>query len=285
MGERLYHIADPDFGEFVFNCMATASTEDRRELSPQELLHFATKRAIRRFADNETMERRLLMLARLGIQFCVICAPKTADIGAMLDEARTQYMFVEKRLALTQAMAKNKVFVISSNNVVLSAHMAAQNSHGQIYTLNYNYVKLHGYMAKAKARDFMTKHNAYDFKDGVDAIEMLCSAAITIFNTQDNDIVPSICGVSSDELKLLMVLFIRRNTFTGVEQLQLLTGKTLRGKATSLALSGMEKKGYIAREPGYTDKTNHPKRSFMIISKGIDIVMNYIKYLTKETFK
>lgn len=279
MAERYYFINDPIFGEFVFNCMVTASIEDRMGLDPQELHYFKTEHNMRRFADRESTEKRLLLLARIGIQFCIICAPKTVKVDNYLDEVFTQYQYVEKRQAITESMAKNKVFVMSSNDVLVGAHMAAQNSHSQVYILNYSYVKLHD-----KIRDFQMnggKSVKDDESSARDAFTLMARITMALFNCQD--VLEGLCGVNVNSIKVLIILYERQNTFTSAVTISHLMGDSVRSKGVNQIAYDLEMGGYIAREPGYS-KGKTKNFNYMIISRGIDTVMTFFKYIHKQTF-
>lgn len=278
MAEHFYLIEDPDYSEFVFNCMMESSAEERRQLSPQELQFFRTESAMRRFADNESKEKRDLLLARIGIRFCTIYAPANGRVDYMLDEVFTQYQFVEKRMAITQAMSKNKIFVQSSNDVLVGVHMAAQNSHSQVYVLNYNYVKLH-----RKIVNWKSASRRSDTKDAMEAFDIVAALTLATLNTSNE--VEGICGVNERQIKILLALYTRRHTFTTHITVANLTGDSGRTKGVQHLCHDLEENGFIAREPGYSKISHRKNQNYMIMSKGINAVMDYLKYLHKQTLQ
>lgn len=277
MPEKLYYIEDPDYSEFVYNCMATSSAEDRRDLTPFELSFFKTKGKMRAFADYESKERRDLMLAKIGIQHCTIYAPKRTRVEHILDEVFTQYTYVEKRIAITQKMNAGKIFVQSTNDIIVGMHMAAQNSHSQVYVLNYSYVKMHQHLAEWKSS------TRSEIKSAMETFDIISKLALAVLVS--GDIVEGICGVNERELKVLLVLYGNRNTFTKFSTVAMHIGDTERMKGVQHICHELEQQEYIVREPGYDAKTHRKKQTYMIVSKGINAVMNYMKYLHKKTFQ
>ncbi len=277
MPERQYFINDPDFCEFVYNCMATASTEERMNLNVGELTNFKSKSTMRRFADNESTEKRLLLLARIGIQFCVICAPKSYPVTGLLDEVVTQYKIVEKRQALTEAMAKKKVFIISSNHVLIAAHMAAQNSHSQVYVLNYDYLRFSQKLSEIKTE----KARPDLIKESMAGFDLLAKISYVVGSS--DIIAESICNVTKNELAILLVLYSNRHTFTSDTTIALKLNESIRSQGVSKVCTNLEKNGYLVREPGHDrSKARHRNNKYMIISKGIDAVMHYMKFIQKQ---
>src|SRR3954463_10777120 len=107
MGARFYTINDPEFSEWVFHCMRLSSADQRRQLSANELKHLQDDDTIRRFAENESLDKRLLLMVRLGYSYSIISYPQPVDIDTVLTPVPGQYQLANKRAAIIESMIRD----------------------------------------------------------------------------------------------------------------------------------------------------------------------------------
>ncbi len=274
MPQKMYMINLPEFAEYVYFVMSTTPQEILIKLNSKELFYFKDKKIMRRFADNETLEKRLLLLAKLEVPFCVVVG-KRKNVDNVLDEIYTQYKFIEKRKALIDAMARSKVFVVSSNEVLLGLHMAAQNSHSKVYVLNYDYVKLN---QKFLETGINTVNQ--DANNARNAFDILSRASL--FTTMKIKQAPQLCGVSEFELKILLAIFPYRNTFVNVNKLYEILDMDIRQRGLKKSCTQMENEGYLRVLPGLDEQSNRLK-TYTIAEKGIDTAMTFMKYIANNS--
>lgn len=268
MPQKMYLINDPEFSEYVYFVMSTTPQEVLMKLNAKELSYFKDKLVMRRFADNETFEKRLLLLAKLEVPFCLVVG-KRKPVDQVLEEIYTQYQYVEKRKALTQAMAREKVFVMSSNEVLIGLHMAAQNSHSSVYVLNYDYVKMHSQLTK----ETVNKH----VKAARESFDILSRACL--ITTQKIGSCDIIVGVSTLELRILLAMYPFKNTFVSAHKLYEILDEDERKKGIVKTATEMEKIGYLKVLPGFNEQRNRLK-TYTIAEKGIDVVCKWLSYVS-----
>lgn len=274
MPARYFTINDPEFSEWVFHCMRLSSFDQKKELSANELKYFEKDEDIRRFAENETLDKRIMMLTRLGYSFTILGYPQTVDITKTLTPIPGQYQLANKRTAIIEQMIRDKVFVLSSRDLTIISHMAAQNSHSQVYVLDYSYVKV-----REKLNNYRTRPFTEDIRESVKEADELSKILLNALCTKD--IFESICGCNEYEMRILLALFANRNTMVSHDRIAELLQEPYRTKGIAKVCGNLCDKNYIAREPGY--RGQHRSQNYMIMEAGITAVMNYIKFVVKKS--
>jgi len=274
MGARFYHINDPQFSEYVFHCLRTCSLDEKQKLNPQELAYFKDEKSMRRFADNESLDKRLLMLSRIGMRFAIAIEPIEEKTDKVWDDIITQYKYASKRRELTEAMAKQKMFVFSSKELMVGIQMAAQNSHSNIYVLDYDYVELNDNLGNYRIEAFNTV--VRDAQKGVAGL-----SKILIANMAANKITETIAGVTLTQMQVLLAIFPYADTFISGERATRLMFESDRTTGILRVLGTLEKEGYVTRHMGYEGK--HRKPQFTIAEKGIRAAMEYMRYIIKHS--
>lgn len=279
MAGRSYFLNDPQLSEYVFHAMRMCPLEKKKELSQYELQYFKNEKAMRRFADYESMEKRLVMLNRIGISFALVVAPmdETDAVDEVMQKVTSQYRSGESRKDIVETMAKKKIFVMSSRDTLVLSHMAAQNSHSQVYVLDYRYVALHDRITELFGRPM-----AKEMDDAAEAVDYLSKIALEAM--KGTDVIQSIAGCTDFEMRILMAMYPGRQTMVTRDRVTALMGLSNRETGVSKAMGDMERKGYLLREPGY-GKNRHRHQVYMLSDKGIDAALKYLTYLIAKATK
>lgn len=277
MALRKYFIKDPGLDEYIFHVMRLSSVEQRSNLNPEELFYFNREANMRQFADNETLDKRLLMLTRLGYSYTLIVSKHPADIEPLLKETGEAHTSGSARKAAIEQMIAKKVFVLSSRDVLLTTHLMAMNTHSQVFTLDYAWVQLNARLNAKRVRPF----NA-EVTDAINGTEELAKIALSVLAT--TDIVESLTGCSEYEIQILLSLYLHRYTTVSTTALSQLMAISCRTTGISNSCVDLFKRGYILRLPGPQgkNKTRNSKYVYMIADQGIDAVLKYLKYIHKQ---
>lgn len=270
----MYLINSPELSEYVFYVMSTTPQEDKLRLTGKELAYFKDQQTMRRFADNETMEKKLLLLAKLEVPYCLVIGERH-NVEMVLDEVFTQYKYMEKRKALTEAMARKKIFVLSANEVLLGLHMAAQNSHSRVYVLNYDYVKMNQKLLDTG--NTTVNHDVQDAKNGFDIL-----SRATLLTILKHDLTQQMFGIGPFHLQVLLVAFPYRNTFISAHKIYEIMDMDPRSRGVVKTATELEKDGYLKALPGYDQQRNRLK-TYTIAEKGINTVMLFLKYISNNS--
>lgn len=274
MAARFYFVNDPDFSEYVFHCMRLCPPEIKARLNPIELAYFKNEKEIRKFAEDQNLDKRLLMLSRIGMSYCILIGPQEVDLNPMMQGVLTQYKSAEARQEVIKAMMENRVFVLSSRDIMVMSHLMAQNSHSQVYQLDKAYVLLHDKLQNYRIRPFKE-----EVKDAAEGFDML--AKITLNALCSEESITSITGITEFEMKILLAMYPYRNTMITNDRISEFIGESYRSTGVAKSCGELEKKGCLIREVGYRKK--HRSQVYMINEKGIDAVLNYLKFIAKKS--
>lgn len=280
MPTRTWVVDDPALSEYVFHCMRLLPAEKKKDLNSQELLNFKNEKAMRRFAENESLDKRLLLLSRMGYSYCVVVAPTNENLDDLYKKVTSQYRSAHSRLDIIKAMSEKKIFVLSSRDTLVMSHMAAQNSHSQVYVLDYAYVHLHDKLKSIggmASRPFVN-----EARDGMEGLDDL--SKIALLALQGDELIQSICGITKFELRILLAMYPERSKMITRDRVSDLMGESKRATGVAKSCGELEKRGYLLREPGYR-AGKHRSQVYMIGDKGIDTVLKYLTFLTHKALK
>lgn len=276
MATHHYLISLPVFNEFVFFCMKNASPEQKARLNPMELRPFHTVRKMRDFADNESTERKLLLLARLGRSFAVMIHSDKTELEEVFDGVDTQYHYAGKRAKVIKLMQEQECFFFGSREAMMSAHMAAQNSHSGTFVLDSSYFKLH--QKFADIYEFGSDQVA--MRRSLDTMDDMAKMALGTLNA--HDVVKSLTGMNDYEMRILLACMPHRNSFVSLDTIKAAVYESARSQGIKQICFGLAKRGYLSEMKGKEEKAR--TWNFTIMEKGIDAVAVYLKYIHKKTF-
>lgn len=250
------------------------STPDLRNKLPTDLLkHTHSQARAKTFADKASLELKIEMLSRLGIESCVFFSlPEYLNKEAFLKTYKDYK--ANNRLKSMDDMIEKKQFAFASRELMSVLAVMGQNCHHDTYMLNREYATLAGEIAQ------MSKH-APKIKD----IELVKSVmedhkmivTLLMFNLLNQTFVDSFSAFTVRELEIMMYLFIQRK---GSEYLPIDTVcehfKNKYSKQTiSAALHKMHKSFHIDRFPR--------TQKYAIASLGIQVLCSYISRLLNST--
>lgn len=274
----MYRITDPAFCEFVFHCMQNVSKDVLLELSPAELRWFDSKIKMRRFADKETLEKRLLLLARMGVSYTVVLAADKSKASTILEKTIPDtFRIVKDRAALIKQMHKDDVFVFGSREVSMITHMAAQNSHAEVYILDPVYAEMSRKVNDAIVRSEYINKDIKEAIKGFDEIARIAVASILTVET-----VPGILGINQEQLNMLLVMLPLRGNYVTIDTLCTLLHQTRRTRnGVAKSATNLTKLGYIAAiHDGQTGRKRTTE--YTIMEPGINAAVKWLKYMLKQ---
>lgn len=231
--------------------------------------YFISDKSIKQFADNASLEDKLILLAELGINFNLLFMKEDADYNA-LDGIEKQVLSVDKRLDIISSMKDNDLFAFGSKEVMFSLSLAAMNSHTKVFSLDHRHIAVID-AAKRIKKSYITD----DFEQTADAMDII--AKICFSQLMLGDSYEQIFGVKRAEMKILLALYPLRHTFTSADKLmQILQPKESPKGFKGICGTLVEKK-YLNR-PAESNKMN-PKMyyQYILTQNGIKAVLMFIK--------
>lgn len=274
MPQRKYILNDPDFCEYVYNCLVNVPKEELANLSTSELSIFKTKTTMRKFADNESLEKRLLLLSRIHIPFTVVCAPREVDMVEITENFSDQFIDPKRRELIIKKMATEKMFVMSSKYFLLTLNMAAQNSHNQVYVLNYQYSQLRQKLKKTYSHLLST-----DIRSSISYFDELSKILLRGFSAIEH--CDAITKLSEFDLRVLLALLPARDKYLTVTKICGVMNISVRSRTIHPACENLYKSGFIYKMSGNHFKSKET-RMYTIAEKGISTVMDFMKYSLKD---
>lgn len=274
---RRYHIHTKAFSEYMYRIMKNAGAEQKKDMQPNELAHFKDERSINLFVLNEPFEKLLLMATKMGYDWTLLVSPDDEATSQILFNTYNQYAFDRKRIDVTEATARENVCAVSSREVMVIAHMCAQNCQTAVYHLseyskdilkrvpNYNKIETHDEtIARASG--------AYN-----DFAKILLEAVNSF------DYVGSTLSLQQDDIRILLAMFVGRNSVLDIPKVSEMTKLGSKKKYVGKHIAKMEEMGLLygdRREQSVHGKTI----DYILTTKGIKVVMDYISYVHKQTF-
>lgn len=270
MSSRKYSLSDPAFNEFVYNSIAT-STPDQRSRLPFDLhQHVTSKARIKKFVDTEPLERKLAMLAYLGIEVSVwLSPPEYMRKDIMLDTAKE---FENDRYDQVNRMIRAKSFVFTDREIMSNMIMMAQNCHSETYIYNRDYHQLTNQITSLEE----AKPGAADAaKEAMSEFKLLCKYNLHMLMQKDCH-VDGFSTIKEIELAILFYLFIHRHDSVEPSAVCDYLYPAFQRTLVSSAILRL-------RESLYVNRLTATKK-IVISGKGIQSIGNYLIRLNNQTF-
>lgn len=266
-----YQLNDPHFNEFVFFCISTAAQQQIAKLPTDLLRHTHSEFKIKAFSVKASLEKKIEMLSRLGVQCGLFFSvPENLKTDA-LKESYKSYI-LGQRLNDVNAMIANRQFVITSRDVMAVLAVMAQNCHSETYMLNRDYAILATEIAKAKNIDKRIQDIGF-VKEVMQDYKMLCK--FLMYNIMHKDFVDATTGYSEKELLILLFLFINRSQFVPLAKIAQHYRTIYTSKQVSVVLHQLYQARHVERFPRKFD--------YSISGLGIQVLAQYIAKIINYT--
>ena len=263
----------------VLKSMMEASKDQLKEFSVKERNRFKNEQSMRTFCSHATIDQLMTTWIKLGYDFMILFYANPNDIDHAVYSAIDQFDFPEKRVASIAALAKARIAVITSEEIVASLMVLEQD----VKTNQYAITPIGRVMPKQikETRGIKKTYDTIDdtleaFDDFVKMnLETLCSQKEIVNH-----------GLTELQMRMLMFLYLRKDTITDYEKIS--AGVKVQGAKKLLVASLkilMESRLVIADTPDGIEKMHKKNVSFMITGRGKKIVMEYVLYLHNQVFK
>lgn len=277
--EKVFLVSDPAFAQYVYYKMVNCPPLVRGRLNPAEQRYFRSKDAMRKFATDETFERRILLLTRMGVRWSVVMYEETADLDLMYKEVDENYTFTRKNLDLMNLMRKGDVFCFGSSTIMMAQLLAEQGCHSQKYVLDYGYLRTLKKMPDQRAITFDVKAN--DMEQQYMHLARIIYQSITCWERLELTI--SDDGVTALAMRILIVLLGHRHSFVTARSMKHRLGVPISNQITVRTMNQMVKNGliYQTRVP----ELEFEQKAYTISEKGLEKVMYFLKYVQQQLYE
>lgn len=253
-------ILNPYLNEFVYDQMVKATTEQKIKLGGRLLKYMKNSRVAKAFATKSTIEDKAIMLAKLGVSFSWCLNLSKQKLNEIYEEHSES-----TASKLSNAMLKEKVFVVTDKQIMSFLGIMAANCHGETYMMNRDFFTM-GYKVKEFRKEFSNPTNR-EIKEGVliaKDLSRLFLGAMTASRFSDG-----IFGISSFSLELLMYLYSREKEYITEEEIRSYFGSLYRNFKLTTAIKNLSEAMYI--EKGEGDFV----RSYKVTAWGADTVLKF----------
>jgi hypothetical protein len=141
---------DPKHNEWLFDILMNLSQDQKARLNAAELRKIRNKTAIKQFVALGDFEKKLIMLAKVGVEFNVIFHIPDKFSKDLIKDAYRQYA-IKKSVDVIDQMMASKTFVLTSRDVAISLSMMSSACHSDVFIPNVEFMRLRRHTTEAAA--------------------------------------------------------------------------------------------------------------------------------------
>jgi hypothetical protein len=269
-------LSTPGFNEFVFYCIMSATNEQRQRL-PFYLFNQATsKTKAKIFADKASMERKIQMLAYLGINFSLwFTKGETMNLDELME---TLNGAADKltRLTTQRRMIENKSFVFTDREVMAALHTKAQICHNDSFTYDRDYYKI---TKDLVAVDHDRSNSIEEAKSAMSEYKLLSKFLLALLMHKDH--IDGLSVYKELELSIMLYLLIHRHTWVDQKAIAIdLTPPFTKNSIVS-TLIRLRHRALIDRLPA--KEKNVVK--YTLTGLGTQIIGDYVRRCVNQAFR
>lgn len=273
MPKKKYRLNDPFFNEFIFHCIMTAPHDLKNKL-PLELLRVTTTpEKAKGFAERASLEKKMEMYSRLGGAVSITFHPPDYLSKEKLHEILDGYLNdPDYRDKQTTEMINANVFVITDREIMAIHSLMAMNCHSETYSLNRDYAIIAAQVTSEKK--FNNKLTDIEhIKSVMEDHKLLCK--FMLYNLLHQNFADSLAGYNVRELMILIYLFLNRNKYVQMEQVQKFFQNTYSDNIVARTC-------YRLCESGHINQFTHTWK-YTISGTGIQVIAGYVNRILNQT--
>lgn len=278
MSNIRYRIYLRDFSEYCYGVLTNLNADQKSKLSVEDLKILETKTKTSIFTSEETLDRLLLMLTKVGYRVFLTVANSQEDKENFETMCDIHFEYPQQQVDAAEFAGKKRVFSISSEDIMFSMMLANQNIHSKVYKLATNSRDLARKTSSIKSTKLPPSEQMQQAEDGYQNMNAILLQQLNSFSW-----VVETLGLKQDELRCLVLLFTKRTSAMNVRDIEKgmmleiresYVGKILQALKEMKLIAGDAKKGKKAKASTY----------YMITAEGIRKVMEYNNHIYKLTF-
>lgn len=280
MNNRRYYIYSRPFSEYTYRELKNSNATQRAMLSERELKMLSDDSLLSEFVHNHPFDHLLAVLAKIGKTWALRVAETDETAEQLEFNTINQFDFPEKRMEVIEAQVREKVHYLSSNDLILTMLMGAQNTHTSVYSLSANSLS-----ASKRMRAFKSTKSAYhdqidDAVEAWDDINRMMLAQLSSFHVEQWQQVVQ----NQVDMRVMCALFDKRYGAMTMKEVSVAT--CMEGKMAFLKKS-MERlvKDKVIMNDAKSGEKSNKATYYMITGEGIKLVMKYHDSVYSKTFK
>lgn len=256
-------VNSPIINELTFDYLFTMTPEQRKLFSPKELRFIRTAKRARQFVNSSSMDEKLLLLAKLGVQFSFIIHREKFP-ATHIKEWYEKY----KEMAavdFVKEMSDQNLVVLNDRVLVSFLNLMATFSHSDSYLLNLDFHKVGYFINNWKKFE---KPNVQSIQESLEYAQVINRFALNI--TTELKTIKGVTEVRELDITLLMYLYENRNKYVLRETIMNNFCGLYRKTVIGSAIKRLLEKLLIDRNPMY-----HNRHEYQITALGNTAVMDF----------
>lgn len=285
MSNRRHLIYIPSFSEYAYREIKRANATQRQNLSDADMKILRDDASLRKFVHQAPMEHIDVILTKLGKTWDKRYYDVEVDADDIEQLTINQFRSPGQRLQAIEKEAKDHVYHMSSMDVMLSAHMASQNVHSNVYEISAKSRMAVNYVRALKT---IKKPYSEQIQEAEEANDILNKLLLNQLNSMDWAL--KTLGLQQVDIRILASLFQKRHAALTMQDISKDTyfdgsRQYLKKNVEKLQEDGLIMSDANSGRELRKDKKKYGQRTFyMITTKGVDKMMKYRNYLHEITF-
>lgn len=287
MSNRRYIIYNKSFSEYVYRVLTELPADVKSEMSSEDHKLLSSSAKLTTFVNNAPMEHLLLMLTKVGKTWDLRVYDLPEDVDQLEFSVVNQYQFSQKRVDVTERMAKDNIFYLSASNVMLSAMMANQNCHSRVYQLASHSRELSKRVRAVASSDRSYEDQIQEVSEGYDNLNKIVLQHLNSF-----DFIKETLGLEQNDYRVLSAFFLKRNTAMHFKEIGEITQMSASPVYLKKIIGRLADKRLIIGDKNSGAKIQTAKGAhagkrvyYLITAAGIRKVMEYNNHIHQLAFK
>ena len=203
-------VNSPIINELTFDYLFTMTADQRKLFTPKELRFIRTAKRARQFVSSATIDEKLLLLAKLGVQFSFIIHREKFP----LPHIKEWYEKYKEMAAddFLKEMTDQKFVVLNDRVLVNFLNVMATFSHSDSYLLNLDFHKVGFFINNWKKFEKPNEQNIQEFLEYAKVINRLSLNIATELKT-----IKGVTEIWELDITLLMYLYDNRTRYVGLD--------------------------------------------------------------------
>ncbi len=273
------HIDSVPFKELAYRTLKSITAEQKSTLSTPDLKIFKDDYSIKKYCNEERMDHLLFIMAKCGVSWTFRIEREDTDAADLIEfNSQDQYRYPQKRVDITEATAREGVCVISSRDVMVLSHMCAQNCTTKVYTISD--------FTKVLAQKAMALNTLRQWDDQVKKATEVHDTLNDLLLEQLNsfEYAKSTLGLEENDIRILSALYKKRNSAILMKEISTLTKSSGRKMYFKKNMAKLLEERLVDADEKESKKVWRTGTYFMITTKGIGKLLEYQKYVYKNSF-
>lgn len=275
---RKYLIHVTYFSEYLFRVFMSMTNNQRQNLSDYEQKMLCDEKAIHKFVTNEPLEKLLFLYTKIGGEWTLNLGPDEGAIKEAMESTRYQYDHSQKRLDAIEVIIRNQACTLSSRDVMALAVMCAQNCATEVYHIS-------KYTRDMIARSGDIIRRPYDQTIAVANESANIANKMLLEQLNALPLYEETHNLEWNDLRVLSALFDKRNSTMSLGDLSTMTRQPNRKKYVGKTIDKLIGMGLVMSDYKEGEvKAFGTKDNYMITTKGIGKIMEYLYYVWEKGF-